>query len=122
MHETDLSASNLNTNILSHTTNYSENLKVLSDLRETNSYSLERSSHYLHASAPTFRAYELNEKSQTSSDFIQQAQETASNNYGTSGSLTNSNYPHYAAQLGEQELRVRDTTNFKSTSSSMYPK
>jgi hypothetical protein len=110
-------AYNLNTNIISNT-NTSENLKILSDLTEAEAFSLESSKHLYQKNTnqpSSFKTFNLNEKNQTSSDFIQQ-------NQSTSTSFNNiSNYQQYGAHQGELELRVRDTTNHK-TYSDMYPK
>jgi hypothetical protein len=113
-------ASNLNTNIISNTTP-SENLKILSDLTEAEAFSLESNKHLYSKSSiqpSSFKTYNLNEKNQTSSDFIQHEQSSSlsSKNYNN-----NSNYQQYGDRQGELELRARDTTNYKS-SSNMYPK
>jgi len=110
-------AYNLNTNIISNTT-HSENLKILSNLTEAEAFSLESSKHLTpkNTNQPSsFKTFNLNEKNQTNSDFLQQDQSSSI------GYNNISNYQQYSAHEGELELRVRDTTNHKSYSN-MYPK
>jgi palmitoyltransferase len=117
----DVSNDLIHANLISSVThNYSENLKILADFNEVqsspsnNNNNTSISQQKRHNS---FETYTLNEKA--NSDFLEQKQKL---NQKLLNDFQTSNL--YKATADEQELRVRDTTNFnKNYSANMsYPK